>query len=42
MEAREFRQHLTETIIPFWNALKDDENGGFYGYADGKAVPIRA
>lgn len=39
MEAREFRQHLTETIIPFWNALKDDENGGFYGYADGKAVP---
>ena len=25
------RKELTEHIIPFWNALRDDENGGFYG-----------
>ncbi|MCQ2506282.1 MAG: AGE family epimerase/isomerase [Lachnospiraceae bacterium] len=24
--------HLKEVIIPYWNKLKDDENGGFYGY----------
>ena len=28
----EVRKELTEHIIPFWNKLRDDENGGFYGY----------
>ena len=28
------KAHLTEVIIPFWNKLKDEENGGFYGYLD--------
>ena len=30
----EIRAHLTEGIIPFWKALRDDENGGYYGYMD--------
>ncbi|NLL78830.1 MAG: N-acylglucosamine 2-epimerase [Clostridiales bacterium] len=34
MLAEEFKKHLTETIIPFWSRLKDEENGGFYGYMD--------
>ncbi|MDD4090561.1 MAG: AGE family epimerase/isomerase [Acholeplasmataceae bacterium] len=25
-------EHLKELMIPFWLKLKDDENGGFYGY----------
>ena len=24
----------TKKIIPFWNKLRDDENGGFYGFMD--------
>jgi len=28
------KAHLTEVIIPFWNKLRDEENGGFYGYLD--------
>lgn len=28
----ECRAELTERIIPFWNKLRDDENGGFYGF----------
>lgn len=34
MEAKEFRTHLKNELIPFWNQLKDEEHGGFYGYAD--------
>lgn len=30
----EFRRELVERIIPFWQKLKDDEHGGFYGYMD--------
>jgi mannobiose 2-epimerase len=30
----ETRKELTEHIIPFWNRLRDNENGGFYGYMD--------
>ena len=30
----EVRTELTEHIIPFWNALKDNKNGGFYGFMD--------
>lgn len=28
----EVKKELTDHIIPFWNGLKDEENGGFYGY----------
>lgn len=30
----EVRQELTEHIIPFWRALRDDEYGGYYGLLD--------
>ena len=30
----ELREHLTGKILPFWEGLKDEEHGGFYGYAD--------
>ncbi|MGN0554189.1 MAG: AGE family epimerase/isomerase [Oscillospiraceae bacterium] len=32
----ECKNELTKRIIPFWNALRDDENGGFYGFMDNK------
>ena len=28
----EIKTELTEHIIPFWLSMKDEENGGFYGY----------
>ncbi len=28
----EIKEHLTRNIIPFWQHLKDEEHGGFYGY----------
>lgn len=31
---KECKKELTERIIPFWNKLRDDENGGFYGFVD--------
>lgn len=34
LNKKEFQDHLTNKIIPFWKNLKDDENGGFYGYVD--------
>ncbi|MCL2054271.1 MAG: AGE family epimerase/isomerase [Oscillospiraceae bacterium] len=30
----ECKQELTERLIPFWDKLRDDEYGGFYGYVD--------
>lgn len=30
----EIYEHLTRTIIPFWKNLRDDDNGGYYGYMD--------
>lgn len=30
----EIRRHLTDCIIPFWRRLKDEEQGGYYGYMD--------
>ena len=30
----EARKELTEHIIPFWDKLRDDKNGGFYGFMD--------
>jgi mannobiose 2-epimerase len=37
----EIRNHLIEQILPFWNALADRENGGFFGYVghDGQVDP---
>ena len=32
MIIEEVKKELTGHIIPFWNKLRDDENGGFYGY----------
>ena len=32
--AKEFYEHLTGDLIPFWSGLRDDENGGFYGLVD--------
>lgn len=32
MIIEEVKSELTNHIIPFWNKLRDDENGGFYGY----------
>jgi len=32
----EIKNHLTNDIIPFWENLRDDEFGGFYGYMDYK------
>lgn len=31
---REVQNHLTTKILPFWMRLKDEEQGGFYGYMD--------
>jgi cellobiose epimerase len=30
----EVAEHLTGKLIPFWEGLRDRENGGFYGYMD--------
>lgn len=30
----EIKSELTSHIIPFWNSLRDDENGGFTGFMD--------
>ena len=32
MFVEEIKKDLIEDIIPFWEGLKDDDNGGFYGY----------
>lgn len=31
---QEIRQHLEQVILPFWQGLRDDTHGGFYGYMD--------
>ena len=28
----EIQNHLVKDIIPFWKNLRDDENGGYYGW----------
>ena len=30
----EIKKHLINDIIPFWKSLRDDENGGYYGWMD--------
>lgn len=32
MLVQEIKEHLTKTIIPFWQGMRDDEFGGFYGW----------
>ena len=32
--AEEVKSELVNHIIPFWNSLRDDERGGFYGFMD--------
>lgn len=39
MEAKVFKEHLENSLIPLWNKMKDETNGGFYGYADSKGNP---
>ena len=34
MMKEEVTKHLTENIIPFWKALRDDTYGGYYGYME--------
>ncbi len=34
MNREEFKKELTGHIIPFWNKLRDDVNGGFTGFMD--------
>ena len=34
MFREEIEKELTQHIIPFWNGLKDEENGGFTGFMD--------
>ena len=29
---KEVKEHLTDKLIPFWENLRDEENGGYYGY----------
>ena len=30
----QMKTHLLTKILPFWEGLKDEENGGYYGYVD--------
>lgn len=39
MEKSSFYEHLCNNLIPFWNKMKDEEHGGFYGYADDHGRP---
>lgn len=32
MTVQEVREHLTQTLIPFWKGLRDNEYGGYYGW----------
>ncbi len=38
--AREVKEHLTKSIIPFWMSLRDDEFGGYYGYMDHNTLTV--
>lgn len=38
MLLRECKNELENHIIPFWNKLRDDENGGFYGEVSSELV----
>ena len=38
MIVQSVREHLEQKILPFWEKLKDEENGGFYGYMDNNLI----
>ena len=38
MLTTEIREHLETKILPFWEKLKDEEHGGFYGYMDNHLI----
>ena len=31
---RQAKDHLTQKLLPFWEKLRDEERGGFYGFMD--------
>lgn len=39
MDAKFFLDHLQNDLIPFWNKMRDDTHGGFYGHADAAGKP---
>lgn len=39
MDMKTFKNHLENQLIPFWNRMEDDKNGGFYGYANEAGIP---
>lgn len=41
MKAQAFKDHLEKILIPFWNQLKDEEFGGFYGYVEGDGTVLK-
>lgn len=38
MLVQKCKTELTERILPFWNKLRDDENGGFYSFVSNDLV----
>lgn len=34
MLRRELKEHLEKKLLPFWQALKDEQEGGFYSFMD--------
>ena len=38
MIRNEVRNHLERKILPFWESLKDEENGGFFGAMDNHLI----
>lgn len=38
MLATQLREHLTHKILPFWQNLADEKNGGYYGYVTKELV----
>ena len=41
MLKEEIRDHLERKILPFWEKLKDEQYGGFYGFMDNFMITDR-
>lgn len=39
MNKTDYAEHLYNNLIPFWKRMKDDVNGGFYGFAGDNGIP---
>lgn len=39
MNSKDFHTHLYNDLLPFWMKMRDDTNGGFYGFADSNGTP---